>query len=126
MFPALLLVTSAAVFASFTFIFFEQKWLQVVPGGSPEVSVASLLDFYMWHFMKLVPLLKVNDVLNWDEPLTYTQSRVGFLILLFQGFVVVPAIGSVRFYWKNRHVLDVDPFGYVFDGGNRLSMSTKK
>ena len=53
--------------------------------------------------MKLVPLVKINEVLKLNEPLCYSQKRVGLLILLFQALVVIPSINTVLYYWKNRH-----------------------
>jgi len=85
-FPGVLLMTAAAVFASFTFILFESGAVELQRQNAVPVSVAALIDFYMWHFLKLIPLLKINEVVKWAEPVIYSQSRVGFLILLFSGF----------------------------------------
>jgi hypothetical protein len=83
------------------------------------VATASLVDFYVWHFFKLVPFLKLNETLKWGEPLCYTQGRVGFLILLFQALVVLPSINTVRFYWKNRGSLAAKPYKYIYEPGWR-------
>jgi hypothetical protein len=114
------------VFASFTSFLYQHELVVLTPcPESPRaVSEEALLDFYMWHFTKLVPLLNLNDTLKWPEPLCYAQSRIGLLILLFQGLVVLPAIAAVRFYWHNRHALDQGAQMYVSgtraqSGGNR-------
>jgi hypothetical protein len=75
------------------------------------------MDFYVWHFFKLVPLIKLNETLKWSGPLCYTQARVGFLILLFQALVVLPSINTVRFYWKNRRSLAAKPYKYIYEPG---------
>lgn len=114
LFAVLLLVTSAAVFASISYLFFSQHWIDIQPHASATVSVASLLDFYMWHFTNLLPFIDFNNILLWDMPLEYSQSRVGFLILLFQACVVLPTISTARFYFKNRDILSANRFDFVY------------
>lgn len=113
--PFLILLVAGSVFASFTFFLYRHGRVILEPCAGRPVAEGSLLDFYMWHFLKLVPLLKINETLKWNEPLCYSQARIGFLILLFQGFVVLPSINTVVFYWKNRQTLDRDHVEYVYD-----------
>lgn len=113
--PFLILIVAGSVFASFTFTLHKHGRVILEPCAGRPVTEASLLDFYMWHFLKLVPLLQINETLKSKEPLCYSQGRIGFLILLFQGFVVLPSINTIRFYWKNRQTLNRDYVEYVFD-----------
>ena len=46
-------------------------------------------DFFGWHFAEQVPLLKVNETLHWDVPLTY-ESGAGWVLLAFRLLVLVP------------------------------------
>ena len=84
--------------------------------GRP-VGPSSLLDFYMWHLLKLVPLLKLNETLKWGEPLCYKQGRVGALVLLFQALVVLPCINAIRLYFKNRRLAAAKPYKYIYEPG---------
>ena len=113
--PALTLIVAASVFASLTYSMHNHQWVTMQPCAGREVSEGSLLDFYVWHFFKLVPLLKLNETLKWGEPLCYTQARVGFLILFFQAVVVLPSINTIRFYWRNRKSLDAKPYDYLYE-----------
>ena len=113
--PFLILVVAGSVFASFTFFLYKHGWVTLEPCAGHPVAEGSLLDFYMWHFLKLVPLLKINETLKWNEPLCYSQGRIGFLILLFQGLVVLPSINTIRFYWKNRQTLNRDYVEYAYE-----------
>jgi len=115
--PCLTLVTAAAVFGSITLSLHRHGLVSFQACAGRPVAAGSLTDFYMWHFMKLVPLVKINEVLKLSEPLCYSQKRVGFLILLFQALVVIPSINTVLYYWKNRHVLTAPPFDYVYEPG---------
>jgi len=100
--PVLTLVVAASVFASLTLTLYNHHWVALDPCAGKPVSAGSLTDFYTWHFFKLVPLIKIGETLKWGEPVCYSQSRVGFLIILFQALVVIPSINTIRFYWKNR------------------------
>jgi hypothetical protein len=115
--PALTLVLAASVFASLTFSLYNHGWVTLEPCSGLPVSPGRLADFYVWHFFKLVPLVKLNETLKWSEPLCYTQGRVGFLILLFQALVVLPCINTVRFYLKNRRSLTAMPYKYIYEPG---------
>jgi len=100
--PIITLIVAASVFASLTLTLYNHHWVALDPCAGRAVSAGSLTDFYTWHFFRLVPLVKFNETLKWGEPVCYSQSRVGFLILLFQALVVIPSINTIRFYWKNR------------------------
>ena len=115
--PALTLVIAASVFASLTFSLYNHGWVALEPCSGYPVSPGPLADFYVWHFFKLVPLVKLNETLKWKEPLCYTQPGVGFLILLFQALVVLPCINTVRFYLKNRRILTAKPYKYIYEPG---------
>lgn len=115
--PALTLLVAATVFASLTFTLYKHHGVDLQPCAGRPVSTALLLDFYVWHFLKLVPFLKLNETLKWGEPLCYTQARVGFLILLFQAVVVLPSINTIRFYWRNRRSMTAKPYEYVYEPG---------
>jgi hypothetical protein len=115
--PCLTLVTAAAVFGSITLSLHRHGLVSFQECAGRPVAAGSLTDFYMWHFMKLVPLVKINEVLKLNEPLCYSQKRVGLLILLFQALVVIPSINTVLYYWKNRHVLTAPLVDYVYEPG---------
>jgi hypothetical protein len=67
--------------------------------GDPERA----MDFYLWHFLGAIPLLKVNETLLWDQPLAYHEARVGWLLLLFKLTVIIPVIAAFRGYWTYTH-----------------------
>lgn len=124
--PCLILIIAAAVFAFFTLILYENNVVALTsPSGEP-ITEGSLLNFYMWHFLELIPILKINDILQWSEPLQYSQARVGFLILLFQGLVVIPSIATVRFYWKHRHNVAGEPYEHVLEQALKPKASARE
>lgn len=114
------LVGAASVFASLTFWLYNQnQWVDMQACAGRPVSPGSLLDFYTWHLLKLVPFLKLNETLKWGEPLCYTQARVGALVLLFQALVVIPCINAIRYSWKNRKLAQAKPYKYIYEPGWR-------
>lgn len=113
------LVGAASVFAYLTLSLYNHQQILLEPCAGRAVGPSSLLDFYMWHLLKLVPLLKLNETLKWGEPLCYTEGKVGFLILLFQALVVLPCINAIRLYFKNRDKLAAKPYKYIYEPGWR-------
>ena len=113
--PSLTLMAAAALFSSITLILYRNGLVAFQECAGRPVAEGSLTDFYMWHFIKLVPLVKVNEILKLTEPLCYTQKRVGLLIILFQALVVIPSINTVLYYWKNRTKIHAKPFQFVYD-----------
>lgn len=109
--PCFLLVTAGAVLASITFRLYNRGSISLETCSGRAVTEAGLLDFFMWHFVNIVPTLQLTKLWRWGEPYCYTQSRVGLLIFVFQLLVVIPSFNTVRFYWKHRK----SPPEYVYD-----------
>lgn len=110
------LAGAASVFAAITFWLYQKHWVILQPcPDAPPVTPGSLLDFYMVQLLKLVPFLNLKDTLKWGEPVCYTQARVGLLILVFQGLVVLPCINAIRYAWKNRKL--TRPYEYIYEPG---------
>ncbi len=108
--PCFLLVTTGAVLASITFRLYNSGSIALDMCSGRAVSEAGLLDFYMWHFINIIPTLELTKLWRWGEPYCFTQSRVGLLIFVFQLFVVIPSFNTIRFFWKHRHLP-----GYAYD-----------
>jgi hypothetical protein len=109
--PLLLLVTAGSVLSSITFRLFNRGYVQLQECSGRSVAEAGLLDFFMWHFLNIVPLLQLNSLLRWKEPYCFQQGRVGLMILAFQALVVIPSFNTIRFYWKNRKT----PREFIYD-----------
>jgi hypothetical protein len=65
------------------------------------VTPERIKDFYFWHFLEAIPLLKVNQTLHYKAPLTYNGAAVGWLLLAFQLMVILPVIRAFAWYWKH-------------------------
>jgi hypothetical protein len=112
----MILVAAAAVFASLTFVLYRRGLVSLDPCRGLPVTEPHLLDFYMWHFLKLVPLASIPETLRWEVPLCYSQFRVGLLIVLFQVSTVLPCLATARYYFKNRRKLDREiRWKYVYE-----------
>ncbi len=72
----------------------------VVAFKEAEPSGARIAAFYLWHFLDLVPLVNIPATLRWREPLSYTQSSIGALLLAFELIAVLPVIAVTRTYWN--------------------------
>lgn len=87
-------------FSSVTFVIKEHDLLVLKGQNSSNLTPGNISDFYLWHFLESIPVLKVNSTLKWKEPITYDSTIVGWLLLLFKTTVVVPVIAAFAWYWK--------------------------
>jgi hypothetical protein len=86
-------------FSSVTYVLVEHELMKFSGSAEQDVSPEALLDFYGWHFLDALPLLKVNETLHWEKPLTYDSAWVGLLLLGFKVTVIVPVIAAFAWYW---------------------------
>jgi uncharacterized protein (TIGR03086 family) len=110
-FSALLFLTAAETLASFTFILHDNELLELESNlAGQAVTEGRLLDFYLWHFLDVVPFLAIPEVTNLREPITYSGTWVGLLVLLFQGIgvlILIPTIRSFVQYRREHQQMDV-------------------
>ena len=96
------LMMAVIFFSAVTYVMASHEIVTLRSRTGQPIGLASLLDFYVWHFLEAVPLLKVNQTIRWDEPWTYDSSAVGWILLLFKLVVIVPVIGAFIGYWKRQ------------------------
>jgi hypothetical protein len=53
-----------------------------------EALLGVLTDAYMWHFLDLVPGLRITEALGWKAPLDLQGGTRGPLLLLFRAAVI--------------------------------------
>jgi hypothetical protein len=95
-----LLMIAILFFSSVTYVLVDHGVLKLNGPPGAQISPEVIRDFYSWHFLHAVPLLKVNETLHWKEPLTYESGWVGLILLLFQLTVIVPVIAA--FAWRGK------------------------
>ncbi len=100
-------VIAALFFATLTFLLTDFGWLSFTnPDGggiaTSELSVDRFMEFFIWHFLDAVPLLKINQTLRWQMQLSYTSAAAGLMVLLFKITVIIPVISAFRAHWKHR------------------------
>ena len=54
-----------------------------------------IVSLLVWHLGDMVPTVKVNDTIGFEQPLFYTSSLAGWLVLAFKIIVGFALIGSV-------------------------------
>jgi hypothetical protein len=108
-FAGVLLLTTAEVFASFTFMLFDANAVELtanIPGR--PIGEESLVDFYLWHFLNMIPALSIPELLNLRQPITYPGSWVGLLVLLFDAMIVLILIPTFQSWLQYRRELAAD------------------
>jgi hypothetical protein len=95
-----LLIIAILFFSSVTYVLVDHGLLTLNGSTTERISPEAVRDFYSWHFLEALPVLKVNETLHWKAPLTYESHLVGLVVLLFQLIVIVPVIATFAWYWK--------------------------
>lgn len=95
-----LLMVAMIFFASITYLLAHNRISRSQLVNQP-VTVDSIQDFYLWHFIEAVPLLKVNETIGWKTPMKYEGHLVGWILLSFKLAVIIPVIACFASYWKN-------------------------
>jgi hypothetical protein len=98
-------VVSIGFFSSLTFVLHEHGSIDLIATRGTELFSGNVADFYLWHFLDAIPLLRVTETLRWSVPITYEAVQVGMLLLAFKLFVIIPTIGIFRThreYQKDR------------------------
>jgi len=114
-----LLMIAILFFSSVTYVLVDHGVLKLNGSNGNKISPEAVRDFYSWHFLQAVPVLKVNETLHWKEPLTYDSGWVGLLLVVFQLLVIVPVIAAFAWFWKhlgkaNRKKASGAPWRYPF------------
>jgi len=92
-----LLYVATGFFGSVTYLLVKNGFLPWTPVDQ-EITSSQIGNFYLWHFVDAIPILKVNSTLRWQEPLTYENGGIGLLLLLFKIVVISPIIASFIWY----------------------------
>ena len=100
-----LLMIAVIFFALITFLSARNRISRPEFSEDKPVTVDSLQDFYLWHFIDAVPILRVNDTIGWKRPFNYEGHLVGWILLLFKLVVIIPVIACFASFWRNFGVL---------------------
>jgi len=93
-----ILMLACLFFSTVSFIMVQHGLLTLTDVSGKGVTPGSISDFFLWHFLDAVPLVKVNETLNFKVPLTYETFSVGLILLVFKAVVIIPVIGAFTWY----------------------------
>ncbi|HKZ08910.1 MAG TPA: hypothetical protein VJU81_25805 [Methylomirabilota bacterium] len=88
-------------FAAFALILNDPASPRFLPGSRPGVDHGALADFFGWHLLDAIPVVKATETLQWEVPLTYTGPVASCLLLTFKVMVIVPVIRGIGRYLKD-------------------------
>jgi hypothetical protein len=69
-------------------------------GGRVE-HTGQLSDFFVWQSFEQIPVLAVNDTLQWEIPLHY-GGGAGWIALAFKVLIVLPLVPVFLAAWRHR------------------------
>jgi hypothetical protein len=103
LYPFGLTFVAIILFATLAFVLAERELIRFGSGPESATAVAEpadALDFFLWHLVDSVPGFDVTHTLRWKEPLGYTDSRVGLLLLVFKIVVIAPIVATFLGFWR--------------------------
>ena len=95
-----LLVMASSVFASISVTLQRYGYATFKPPLPNELS--PVVDFYMWHFVNLIPGLGIPETLRWTQPYQYSDHLSGAVLLIFKIAVILPVIASFKLWHDVR------------------------
>lgn len=95
-----LLVIAASVFASISVTLQRCGYAKFEPPLPDNLS--PVVDFYMWHFVNLIPGLGIPETLRWTQPYQYSDHLSGAVLLIFKIAVILPVIASFKLWHDVR------------------------
>src|SRR5207302_1079822 len=95
-----LLVMAASVFASISVTLQRCGYATFKPPLPNDLS--PVVDFYMWHFVNLIPGLGIPETLHWTQPYQYSDHLSGAVLLIFKIAVILPVIASFKLWHDVR------------------------
>jgi uncharacterized protein (TIGR02246 family) len=95
-----LLVMAASVFASISVTLQRCGYATFEPPLPNDLS--PVVDFYMWHFVNLIPGLGIPETLRWTQPYQYSDHLSGVVLLIFKIAVILPVIASFKLWHDVR------------------------
>ena len=103
-----LLVMAASVFASISVTLQRYGYATFKPPLPNELS--PVVDFYMWHFVNLIPGLGIPETLRWTQPYQYSDHLSGAVLLIFKIAVILPVIASFKLWHDVRKTAQLRRF----------------
>ena len=99
-----LLGMAVIFFGSLTWFLAERGWVRFSAAASGHAVEApvQVADLFLWQTLDSVPGLKVTDTLRWRPPLTYTDGRLGMLVIAFKAVVLLPVVAMLSTSWRGR------------------------
>jgi hypothetical protein len=94
-----LVLLGATCFGAFTSFLVSNDSISFSPNNKNQ-GLSELTDYYLWHFLQLIPQIKVTETIRWDVPFTYSDKGVGWILLLFKALMAYIVI--TRFYTWNK------------------------
>ncbi|MDZ7604588.1 MAG: hypothetical protein U5K79_03150 [Cyclobacteriaceae bacterium] len=94
-----LVMLGVTCFGALTSVLVHNGTISFLPDSkTPELS--ELADYYLWHFLELIPQIEVTKTIKWEAPFEYDDKGIGWILLLFKALMAYIVIA--RFYTWNK------------------------
>ena len=96
----LMIMTASLGFGSFSFWLTTQGWANY---SLNNLDLLSYNIYYLWLFLDMIPVLKLNETLGFVAPLQPIGFIAGLPILAFRALVIFELLKSLKTWWDNRN-----------------------
>lgn len=80
-----------AAFSGLTVTLWREEFFVTGP-TSRTPDLWSVNAYYLWHLVDALPVLGVTEALHWEQPVIFTDSWSGVLLLAFKVLLLIPMV----------------------------------
>ena len=96
----MMILTTAIGFGALSLWLATIGWADYAPNN---LDLFSYSNYYLWLFLEMIPLLKVNETLGLIAPLQPVGFVAGLPILAFRAVVLFALLKSLKEWWSIRN-----------------------
>jgi hypothetical protein len=98
----LAVLTGIAVAASVSLQLRRVGWAIYEPVSTDDDAYFSLVGYYVWVFLDMLPAIKAAELLAFAAPLKPQNSVAGIPVVLFRVFVLFGLLAALKVWWQGR------------------------
>jgi hypothetical protein len=96
----MMILTTAIGFGALSLWMTTIGWAHYAPD---KLDLFSYTNYYLWLFLEMIPLLKVNETLGLVAPLQSVGFVAGLPVLAFRALILFALLKSLKEWWSIRN-----------------------
>jgi hypothetical protein len=91
-----------AVAASLSLQLLRVGWAVYEPVSPENDPYGTLISYYVWVFLDMLPGIKASELLAFTAPLRPMNSVAGIPVIAFRAFVLFGLLAALKVWWQGR------------------------